>query len=91
MGEGPMLPALITSQAYHALPNYLIPYPINIFPFNPVVNGPISTNIITPYDFFPDMLVPSPKITVGDRKVGGLDFLLETVEETTNGVGPLSC
>ena len=46
MGEGPMLPALITSQAYHDLPNYLIPYPVIIFPFNPVVNGPISFYLI---------------------------------------------
>ena len=75
-----MLPDLIISQAYHALTNYLIPYPVIIFPFNPVVNGPISTDIITPYGFFPDMFVPAPKITAGDRKVGGLDLLLETVE-----------
>ena len=48
----------------------------------PVVNGTFTYNLFTHADFFPVGFVPANLIPASTSELGGIDFLLTSVDET---------
>ena len=53
-------------------------------------NGSVTHNILPPSDSFPAKPFIDTPIHYSTKEVGGIDFLLAAVDETTNNIDPIS-